>query len=97
MKARIVSAQIRPGKTNEAIAIYRDSVVPAAKQHKGFKAALLLTDPDAGKALSITLWETDADMTSGEASGFLKEQITKFGAVFSAPPGREHYDVSVQG
>jgi len=55
MKARIVSAQIRPGKTSEAITLYRDSVVPAAKQHKGFKAALLLTDPDVGKALAITL------------------------------------------
>ena len=96
MKARVVSVQIRPGKTDEAIALYRDSVVPAARKQKGFKGAFLLNNSDTGKALSLTLWETEADMTSGEASDYFKEQLAKFGAVFSAPPAREHYDISVQ-
>jgi heme-degrading monooxygenase HmoA len=80
----------------EAVGIYRDSVVPAAKQQKGFKGALLLTDPNTGKGISIALWETEADMQAGEASGYFQEQIAKFAAVFAAPPVTEHYEVSLQ-
>lgn len=96
MHARVVTVQIQPDKTDEAISIYRDSVVPAGKQQKGFKGALLLADPNTGKAISVTLWETEADMKAGETSGYYQEQIAKFAGVFARPPVREHYDVSVQ-
>ena len=96
MYARVVNIQLQPGKTNEGVSIYQDSVVPAAKQQKGFKSALLLTDANSSKGFSITLWETEADMTAGEASGYYQEQIAKFGSILAAPPVREHYEVSVQ-
>ena len=95
MYARVVNVQIQPGKTDEAINMYRDSVVPATKQQKGSKGILLLTDP-TGKGISIGLWETEADMKAGEASGYYQEQIAKFASVFAAPPVMEHYEVSVQ-
>ena len=96
MHARVVTVQVQPGKIEETIRIYRDSVAPAAKQQKGFKGALLLTDPNTGKGISVTLWETEADLKAGEASGYYQEQIAKFGAVFAAPPAREAYEVSLQ-
>ena len=96
MHARLVTVQIQPGKIDEAISIYRDTVMPAAKQQKGFKGATLLTDRDTGKGVSVTLWETEADMTATEASGWWQEQIAKFAAALAAPPVREHYEVSVQ-
>jgi len=96
MHARVVTVQIQSGKIDEAVSIYRDSVVPAAKQQKGFKGAFLLTDPTTSKGLSVTLWETQADLTAGEASGYYQEQVAKFGGVFAMPPVREHYEVSVQ-
>ena len=96
MHARVVTIQTQPGKTEEAIRIYRDSVMPAAKEQKGFKSALLLTDPDTGKGVSVTLWETEADQKASEASGYFQQQIAKFAAVFAGPPVREAYVVSVQ-
>jgi len=96
MHARVVTVQIQPGKIDEAIRIYRDSVMPAAKEQKGFKGATLLTDSNAGKGISVTLWETEGDMKATEASGFFQEQIAKFAAVFAMPPVREHFEVSVQ-
>ncbi len=96
MHARVVTVQVQPGKIEETIRIYRDSVAPAAKQQKGFKGAFLLTDPNTGKGISVTLWETEADLKAGEASGYYQEQIAKFGAVFAAPPAREAYEVSLQ-
>ncbi len=96
MNARVTIVQILPAKIDEAIGIYRDSVVPAAKQQKGFRVVYLLTDRKTGKGISITLWETEADMTAGENSGYYQQQLAKFKDIFTAPPVREAYEVSVQ-
>ena len=96
MNARIVLGQTMIDKKDEAIDIYRDSLVPAAKEQNGFKNVMLLTDSETGKFISITLWETETDMAAGEASGYYQEQIAKFGALFASPPTMEHYEVSVQ-
>lgn len=97
MYARVVTSQLQPGKIDEGVRLYRDSVIPAANQQQGFKGAFLLTDPNTGKGVSISLWETEADMRAGETSGYYQEQIAKFAQVFAGPPTREGYEVSVQG
>jgi len=94
--ARVSIAQSQPGKADEVIRIHRDSVVPAAKQQKGFKGLYLLTDRKTGKGITISLWETEADMTAGEASGFYQQQVAKFKDILSAPPVREAYEVTVR-
>ena len=96
MYARVVTAQAQPGKIDEIVSICRDSVVPAAKEQKGFKGIFLLTNTDTNKGISITLWETEADMKAGEASGYLKDQIAKLAPSFAGPPTSEHYEVSLQ-
>ena len=95
MHCRAVTVQIQTGKTQEAIDIYKDSVLPAAKQQKGFGGAYLMTDAATGKGLSITVWESQADMEAGEASGYYQEQIAKFGSVFVGTPVVEHYELNV--
>jgi heme-degrading monooxygenase HmoA len=96
MHARIVTVQIQPGKIDELIRIFRDSIVPAAKQQKGFKRSFLLTDKKTGKGISVALWETEADMEKSEATGYQREQIGKVASLFSAPPTTEYYEVSAQ-
>jgi heme-degrading monooxygenase HmoA len=96
MYARVSIAQSKPGKTDEVIRIQRESVLPAAKQQKGFKGLYLLTDRKNNKGITITLRETEADMTAGEASGFYQQQVAKFKDVLSVPPVREDYEVSIQ-
>ena len=95
MNARVTIVQVLPGKVDVAVDLYRDSVVPAAKQQKGCEGVYLLTDRNTGKGISITLWETEADMVAGENSGYYQQQLAKFKDVFGAPPVREAYDVSV--
>jgi heme-degrading monooxygenase HmoA len=96
MHARVVTVQIQPGKMDELIDLYRGSIAPAAKEQKGSKGAFLLTNPDTNKAISITVWETKADMTAGEASGYYQEQVAKAAPTFAEQPAMEHYSVSVQ-
>jgi len=96
MYARVTISKIKPGKFDEAIAIYRDSVVPAAKQQKGCKGLFDLGDRATGKGMSIVLWDTEADMKASEASGFYQQQVGKFKDLFAEPPVLEHYEVVVQ-
>lgn len=96
MDARVISVQIQQGRAEEMVNIYRDSIVSAAQTQKGFKGCLFLTDPDTNKAVAIALWETEADMKAGEASGYLKEQIAKIAATFPRPLTTDHFEMSVQ-
>ena len=96
MYARMTTMQPRPGMADEAVRIFRESVIPAAQMQKGFRGALLLEDPGSGKGTSITLWETEADLNAGEESGYFKEQIAKFGPLMAGPPAREVLVVTAQ-
>ncbi len=95
MHANVVTVQFQPGKIDEAIRIYRDSTVPALKQRQGFKGALLLTEPNTGKGVSITLWQTEADLQATETREF-QTQIAQFAQVLAGPPTREEFEVSIQ-
>ena len=96
MYERVTIAQVLPGKEDGAIGIFRDSVVPAAKEQKGHKGHYLLSDRKSGKSISISLWETEADMTAGESSGHFQQQLARFKGILSAPPVREDSVVTVQ-
>ncbi len=95
MKARVVTARLRPDSVDEAVNQYRSAVVPTARQQKGFRGKLLFLNRDTQQALSITLWETEDDMLASESSGYLEAQFRGLGSLFSAPPTTEHYEVSV--
>ena len=98
MHARMVIVQLTPGRSDQAITIFKGSVLPAAQAQRGFKGAFLLTDHRTGKFVSLSLWETEADLNASEESGYYQEQIAKFAGVgvFAGAPVRETYEVSVQ-
>ncbi len=94
MYARVVTSQLKPGAIDEWIAILRDSIVPAAKQQKGFKGFIVLADRSANKGIAYSMWETEADLKATEASNFYQEQIAKLSGVMAMPPTRELYELS---
>ena len=95
MHARVVTGQYQQGTLAEAARMYRDLYLPAAEQQQGFKGALFLTDPNTHNAMSISLWETEADMKASETNGFLQEQLANFAHMFAGPLAQESYEVSV--
>jgi len=83
MRARVVSVEIQPGKTEEASRIVQQSIVPAMAEQKGFRGQLFLTQQDTGKSISINLWETEADLKAFEGSPVCQELL---GCIWSVVP-----------
>ncbi|MFZ2054428.1 MAG: antibiotic biosynthesis monooxygenase [Candidatus Aminicenantales bacterium] len=97
MYARLTTMSIKPEKIDEAIKIYRTSVVPAAKSQQGFVGAYLLTDRPTGRGISLTIWKTEEDALANEHNRYYQEQLVKFIEFFQSPPIREGYEISVKG
>ena len=96
MYARVTTTRIQPGKIEEALGIARDSIAPAAKEQRGFEGFLLLTNPQTGEGISITLWETEEDLKASEEGGYYREQLGKLAEVLAGQPDREVYKVGVR-
>ena len=97
MYARTGVSRMKPGKMDEAIAMYRDSVLPLLKQQKGFKALYWLADRKTEKYTVLTLWDSEADMTATETSGLLQEVISKFAPFVAEQTTIDRYEVALQG
>jgi len=97
MYARVTFSTIQLDKVDEATKVTRDSILPIAKKQKGFKGLLLLGDRKTGKAINITLWDTEAHMMDVETTGKYKEAISKVAPFFAGAPTMERYEVSVKG
>ena len=95
MEARVVDLRVVPTEAREMVRIYKNSVLPAARDQRGFRSALLLTDDDTGLGISMSLWETDEDRQEVEANGFYQAQIGKFSDPLTETPVRKHYNVGV--
>ena len=96
MYARVVTIELDPQRVDEVVKVYRESIWPAGKEQPGHAGGLFLTDPATGKAISISLWESEAEMLSGEDSSYLSEQIARVATAFTAAPVTEHFHVSMK-
>ena len=94
MHARVILGKVKLNRQDEAIKIYKESVVPAAKEQKGFVNMNLLTDPDTNKFISISFWESENDMIASGSGEYLQEQLGKIAALFVGPPTIQSYIVS---
>jgi heme-degrading monooxygenase HmoA len=96
MIARATMADVDPVRMSidEAVALFRTSVLPALHEQEGYEGVYVLLSPE-GQALVLTFWEDDRAATAGLAGArsFYREQVEKFMTLYTAPPGRETYDV----
>ncbi len=94
MYARVIRASFAPDRVDEAIQLWQAAVAPTAVQQQGFKNARLLVDRASGRVMSIGLWETEADFQ--RSIDWNAEQLTRFIALFAAPPSIEHYELCAE-
>jgi heme-degrading monooxygenase HmoA len=96
MIARATMAEIDPVRMSidDAVELFRESVVPALHEQRGYEGVYVLVSPQ-GQALVLTFWESEEAADAGLAGSrsFYSEQVEKFVTLFRAPPGRETYEV----
>jgi heme-degrading monooxygenase HmoA len=93
--ARVSEVSGPPEKLDLGIAQFNDAILPQIKAMDGFVRAYLLVDRDAGKAMSISVWETAEAMAATEAmSAGMREQVAE---TVSGQASANGYEVVIEG
>jgi hypothetical protein len=93
--ARIISISFRPEMADAVAELHRTSSVPLVANEPGLVVVLGLLDPVAGRASSITLWETAADRErAGIMAPGADESLARYGDLLTGPYVRDLYDVT---
>ena len=95
--ARVRTIQYQTGHDEEIISLYENEIISAAANQPGLLQYLLLNDPESGKVLSITLWESEDVVPPGDPPHYVSGLATRLGELrdpaAGAPP-QEVFNVS---
>ena len=95
MYARVIFGKILSQNENVVTSFYRNEVVPTASQQQGFKGIIQMVNPETGETLSISLWETEADLKATENTDYDKKQFAKLASFDATGPRKAAYKVNV--
>lgn len=75
----------------DAAGLFEREVLPRMREEEGFEGVLVLATPE-GRGMIVSFWETQEE--AEDASGFAAGELERYMTLFSAPPGRECYQVA---
>ena len=93
--ARVVTNQLQNGKMDAWVALIRNAVVPSLEQQAGFRGFVVLTSPESGKSMGMSLRDGAEQLAASESNGNFQQQIAKLAAVLAMPPTREIFEFTV--
>ena len=96
MYSRVTQLEIDTVRADvdEALALFRERVLPHLREQEGFEGVLVLATPD-GKGILISFWESEEAAAAGVEGGYYAEAIERHMTLFRSPPGRERYEVAL--
>jgi heme-degrading monooxygenase HmoA len=68
MHARMFAFEGSPEEIEAAIALAQEQILPLERQMPGFRGLILLSDKEAGRLVSLSLWESEEQMRQSEES-----------------------------
>jgi heme-degrading monooxygenase HmoA len=87
--------KLRQGKMQELRDLYNKEVVSAHKGHKGIRFVHLLESLDnKDEGISLTAWDTRADLEAYEKSGEYERLVAKFKNMYAEEPLLKSYEVT---
>ena len=69
MHARVTTLEVPPDRMDDATRHVREQVLPLIQQQEGFKGFIALADRQSGKAIGVSLWESEQAMQASEEVG----------------------------
>jgi len=95
MYVRMTFFKVTSGKMGELRELYNREVIPAHKGHKGNRFVHLLECLDnANEGISVTAWDTKADVDAYEKSGDYERLVGLFKDMYSGEPSLKSYEVT---
>lgn len=93
MKARIIYTRAEPSLVQAGVDYTRAVLVPAAREHEGYRGYIALYDEDRGIGMAVTLWEDErTEQLSDDAIRPAREQAARD---FGVEQWVEKYDVGI--
>ncbi len=83
--ARFVTVEPLPGHIDTVVTLFENVVMHAATEQRGFRRGLLLIDRPGNRAVSIGLWQSEADMIASAQVGYLSQQVGNFVPIVATP------------
>lgn len=93
MKAGLVTFQITPSKSYEAVTLWQE-LVSEMQKIRGFKGSYLLSNHSSGKCVGLGFWETQEDSEAFGSSKIYRDFTLRLQDLLSQPPIREQFDIS---
>lgn len=95
MYVRMTFFKVKSGKMPELRELYNREVIPAHKNHKGNRFVHLLECLDDGnEGISVTAWDTKADVDAYEKSGDYERLMGLFSHMYSGEPSLKSFEVT---
>ena len=96
MYVQVSRVKIHQGLMEDAIRLFRESVLPLLVEQSGFIKFYLLSDPANDELIVEHFWETIDDIESLQASGFYRAQVDQFAGIFASSPERSVYELATE-
>ncbi len=96
--ARVRTIKYQTGHDEEIVGLYEDEIIPAAAEQPGLLQYLLFNDPETGKVLSITIWESEDVVPPGDPPHYVEGLARRLGELrdpAAGTPPQEVFDVAV--
>jgi heme-degrading monooxygenase HmoA len=95
MYVRMTFFKVMDGKMDALRELYNKEVIPAHKTHKGIRFVHLLESLDKGaEGISVTAWDTKADLDAYEKSGDYEKLLGLFTEMYAGAPTLRSYEVT---
>jgi heme-degrading monooxygenase HmoA len=95
MYARVTNIRFSPDMRAEVVGVAR-GLVPILKKRPGFAGLQVWTDPDVGKGIIVSFWETETDVEVSESSSSYIGQMSMMSSFLSERLAHETYQVDVR-
>ena len=95
MFAQLTTMLCLPEKLDEVAGLYEEHVLPLTQAQMGYRGLYLLLDRASGKAVAISLWDSEGDADSYAGSAQHQDQLTRLSAYLVATPYGQGYEVNV--
>ena len=94
MYAKVTNIKFPPAVTTDVVRVAQ-GLASVLKNQRGFESFQLLTDPNGGEGIIVSLWDTEADAEASEAGSSYIGQMSMMSSFLYEPLAPKTYEVNV--